>query len=182
MLDVLGGGSNEYISWQGSTGLWKVDGDDCQITKLLIDPNSIKTGWGKIEKGAAPDFAWAEVPGTKCAQPSEAHKPAFSVQVYVTTRFGASTDGVREWKSNGRASRDAIKGVWADIHNSAAANNGKWAVVEVESVERRQYGPANVAVPMLRLTGWAPVPSASTAAAAPPPPPAPVVAASEEFF
>jgi hypothetical protein len=44
---------------------WNVDGDACDLTKILIDPKSIRTGFAKIEKGVAPDYVWAEIAGER---------------------------------------------------------------------------------------------------------------------
>lgn len=182
MLDVLnemssGGG---YLSWGSQKNSWNVDGDTCAPTKILIDPQSLRTGFGKIEKGMAPDYVWAEVAGTKIEQPSPDHKPAFSLNAFVTTKYGAPLDGEREWASNSRASREGLKAVWESVHNGASENSGKWAVIELAGSEPMQVGPAMINVPIMKLAGWADKP----AAAEPAPQPMPVqeaVAAADAF-
>lgn len=182
MLDVLnetstGGG---YLAWGSQKNSWNVDGETCALTKILIDPQSIKTGFGKIEKGVAPDYVWAEVAGTKIESPSPDHKPAFSVNAFVTTKYGAPLDGEREWASNSRASREGLKAFWESVHNGASENSGKWAVIELAGSEPMQVGPAMINVPIMRLAGWADKP----AVAEPAPQPMPVqeaVAAADAF-
>ena len=182
MLDVLnepssGGG---YLSWGSVKNSWNVDGDTCALTKILIDPQSIKTGFGKIEKGVAPDYVWAEIAGTKIERPSPAHKPAFSVNTFVTTKYGAPLDGEREWSANSAASKIAVQKFWKELHNGASENSGKWAVIELAGSEQMQVGPALINVPIMKLAGWADKP----AVAEPAPQPMPVqeaVAAADAF-
>lgn len=182
MLEVLnetssGGG---YLSWGSNKNSWNVDGDACDLTKILIDPKSIRTGFAKIEKGVAPDYVWAEIAGEKIAQPSPDHKPAFSVNTFVTTKYGAPLDGERDWATNQRASREALKKFWESVHEGASENRDKWAVIEIAGSEQMQVGPALINVPIMRLAGWADKP----ANAQPIPEPMPVeeaVAAADAF-
>lgn len=182
MLDVLnetstGGG---YLSWGSQKNSWNVDGETCALTKMLIDPQSLKTGFGKIEKGVAPDYVWAEIAGTKIERPSPDHKPAFSVNTFVATKYGAPLDGEREWSANSAASKMAVQKFWEELHNDAATNPGKWAVIELAGSEPKNAGQAIINVPIMKLAGWADKP----AVAEPAPQPMPVqeaVAAADAF-
>jgi hypothetical protein len=151
--------SSEYLTWGSQMNTWKVDGENCALKKLLIDPNSIMTGFGKIEKGVAPDWVWASEPGTTIPQPTPEHKPAFSVSCYISQQQGANADGLRDWQSNSRAAREAIKAVWENIDKGAKDNAGKWAVVSCEGSTSMQVGPATINVPNLTLQGWAALPA-----------------------
>jgi len=185
MLEFLtGGGTAEYLTWGSQDDSFKVDGSACALSKILIDPNSIRTGFGKIEKGVAPDWVWAEIPGSKIQQPSPDHKPAFSVMTYVTAKYGAPIDGQREWQSNSRAAREAIKAIWEAVHKGAAENPGKWAVIAINGSSPMQVGPARINVPSMTLEGWANAPASVDAVPAMPPlPVAPEpTAASADIF
>ena len=172
-MDIFGSsGGGEWLSWKSDANAWDMDGESCSPAKLLIDPASIKTGWGMVKRGASPDFVWADVPGTTIQQPSPEHRTAFSVMVYCSSKQGAVKDGVREWRSNARANVDAIKRVWADIHAAASANPGKWAVVDVAGSEKVETKFKDINVPILKLSGWADVPAQSAPAPMPTPEPA----------
>jgi len=163
MLEVLSGSSAEFFSWGSQDATFKVDGEACDIKKFLVDPTSIRTGFGKLEKGSAPDWVWAEVAGTRIQKPSEEHKPAFSVLVYVTKDGGSPAEGYRDWQSNARAAREAIQSVWKEVHDGAAKNADKLAIIEVTGKRAEQVGPARINVPVLKVAGWAAKPGEAPA-------------------
>lgn len=176
--NIFGGGESAgWLSWKSDAKEWDVDGNKCQVSKILIDPQSIKTGWGHVERGQRPDFVWAEVAGTTMQRPSDKHKAAFEVQAYVSSKYGAPVDGVRPWRSNGAANLMAIKAIWRELATAAKDNPGKWAVISVTGSEMRETKFKPISVPVLKVDGFAPAPAAM---AAPPPPPAPVAPAVEE--
>ena len=150
-LDALDAGSGAYFSWGSQAKSWKIDGTECQLTGFMIEPTSIKTGYGKLGKNETPDWVWAEIPGTKMTPPSEDHKVAVYLDVYVTEADGAPSEGWKPWATNARASREAIKSIWAEIHSGAVKNKGKVAVVKVTGSKSKEFGPAVVNVPVLEL-------------------------------
>ena len=153
-FDALDAGSGAYFSWGSQANAWKIDGDEVQLTGFLIDPASIKTGFGKLATGEAPDWVWAEIPGTKMPPPSDDHKPAVYVDVYVTEEDGAPSEGWKPWATNARASREALKAIWRDVHAGVAKNKGRAAAVKVTGSKAVKFGPASVRVPQLELTGF----------------------------
>lgn len=153
--NALGGATTEYFSWASQDCTFKIDGMAESVTSFLIDPQSIRTGFGRLASGEAPDWVWAETPGMKIKQPSDEHKPAFGVYVYLTKESGSTATGSREWNSNGRAAREAIKGVWKEIDAQRKANEGKWASVDVSDIKKERFGQSPVInIPVLTLTGW----------------------------
>ena len=159
-LSVLNDGGSQYISFGSRDKCWFVDGVSCQLTKILIDPQSLRTGWGKIEKGTAPHFAWAEVAGTTIPKPSEDHLPAFGVFVYVATEHGASTTGWREWNTTQATARHVLINLWPNIESQAAQNPGCAAVISVNGThDHTSKGGQINAAPTLELLGWVPSPA-----------------------
>lgn len=159
----------EYIRFKPSVNAWFVDGDEIELKGLLIDPTSLKTGWGKIQEGEAPDWQWDERPGVKGSAPSQDHKRGFSVQVYIPEH------GWREWTTTGSGPKMGLEAVWPAIHNGAAANQGKVAKVKYNGATATAIGKGTTRVPQFELVGWADKPDAPVQAAAAPaePPPAP---------
>ena len=168
-FDALDAGTGAYFSWGSQSKAWKIDGVECQISGFMIDPASIKTGYGKLGKGEAPDWVWAEVPGTRMTPPSDDHKIATYIDVYVTEADGAPSEGWKPWATNAAASRAAQKRIWSDIHKGAVKNKGKVAVVKVTGSETKEFGPAVVNVPVLELVGFADRPGDAAVAPAPSP-------------
>ena len=48
-----------FIRYMPSTNGWFVGKDDeVDLKYFILNPTSVKTGWGKITKGEAPDWHW----------------------------------------------------------------------------------------------------------------------------
>jgi len=157
----------EYIRFKPSLNQWLVDGDEIDLKGLLIDPESLKTGWGKISEGVAPEWSWDERAGVKGTQPSPDHKRGFSVMVYLKDR------GWREWTTTGSGPKMGLEAVWPQIHNGAAANPGQVAKVKYNGATAQAVGKGQTRVPQFELVGWADKPEGDTPAPAPTPEPEP---------
>ena len=126
----------EYIRFKPSVNQWLVDGDEIDLKGLLIDPQSLKTGWGKISEGVAPEWNWDERPGVKGPKPSDDHKRGFSVMVFIPNA------GWREWTSTGSGPKMGLEAVWPAIHNGAASNADKMAMVAFNGAKAVAIGKA----------------------------------------
>ena len=75
------------------------------IKKFLLNPRSLKTGFGKLATGEAPHWVWSEIAGTTMDRPSDEHKPAFQLMVLLNEAHGSPVTGWREWVNEpGRSS------------------------------------------------------------------------------
>ena len=64
-LGLMSEGNSEYIRFKPSVNAWIADGDEVQREDVLLDPSSLKVGWGKITEGQAPEWSWDEKLGKK---------------------------------------------------------------------------------------------------------------------
>ncbi len=184
-LSVFDGGSGtEYISYKAQeTPHWKIDGVSADIKKFLLDPRSLKTGWGKLATGEAPHWVWADIAGTTMDKPSDEHKPAFQLMVLLNEAHGSPVTGWREWSTNQAGARHAIKAIWPGIDAGAKENPGKSAVIAITDYEGQKFGHATVTVPVFKIEAWVDTPGIVEAEPAPAPAPAPEpVAQSENVF
>ena len=185
-LSVFDGGSGtEYISYKAQeTPHWKIDGVSADLKKFLLDPQSLKTGWGKLASGEAPHWVWAEIAGTTIEKPTDNHnpasdyKPAFQLMLMLNAKNGSPVDGWREWSTNQAGARHAIKWLWPDIDSGAKENPGKSAGIEITGYEGQKFGPATVTIPVFAIAGWVDTPAQADAPAPAPEP----VAQSENVF
>ena len=127
-------GANEYVAFKSRDMHWVVDGEKADIKKILIDVDSIKTGFGKIQTGVAPEFVWADIPGTTIPRPSEDHAIAFQVKVYVSEKQGSPISGWRDWNSTQAGVREVFSRMWEDALEEAKSNPGKAAVVDLNGI------------------------------------------------
>ena len=138
----------EYFRFKPSVNAWVVDGDEIEFKGMGIDPGSLKTGWGKIQEGVAPEWQWDERPGVKSPNPGEGFKRGFSVKVYIKDY------GWREWTSTGSGPKMGLEAVWPAIHNGAASNQDKMAMVACHGAKAVAIGKGTTRVPEFELKGW----------------------------
>ena len=61
-----------FIRYMPSTNGWFVGKDDeVDLKYFILNPTSVKTGWGKITKGEAPDWHWDEALGKRAIRPGD---------------------------------------------------------------------------------------------------------------
>jgi hypothetical protein len=153
-FDALKSGGGNWFAWTSQGRTFKIDGEEVDIKRFLVDPTHIKTGWGKIQEGAPPEYVWADIPGTKIKCPGEGFKAAFEIMVYCAEEDGAPGDGWRPWATNAAASREAVTPIWASIETGGKENKGKVVEVEVTGSKSLKLGKATVNVPQLTLCNW----------------------------
>ncbi len=164
----LGSESVQFVAWKSQEKNWVIDGESCEITKILLDPDSVKTGQGKLAEGQAPEWIWNEYPGQK-VKLQEGFKKAFSCEIFISEKYGSPVSEYREWQSAQRASREALMKAWPDIEKDKENNKNKMVILGIEGSTPMQVGPAKINVPILKVEGWAKKPNGSEA-----PAPAPV--------
>lgn len=150
----------EYFRFKPSLNQWLVDGEEIDFKGMGIDPETLKTGWGKIAEGQAPEWQWDERPGVKSQQPDPDYKRGFSVMVYIKGY------GWREWTSTGSGPKMGLEAVWPSIHNAAASNAGKMAKVACHGSKAQAVGKGQTRVPQFELVGWEDKPEQNQAAPA----------------
>ena len=165
-------GEYNYLKWNARDKFWQINTDRCQPTKILIDPLSIKRGWGFLAPGQA-DFVWSDDAHISIKSPGPDYKRATGVSVYVSEKNGAPFDGWIDWRFIQVGSERALKAIWGDVDKAA---DGDVAVVEITGqVADTKVGKGSTSVPELRVVGYVARPAGQAdAAPAPAPAPAPV--------
>ena len=157
----------EYFRFKPSVNAWYVDGEEIEFKGMGVDPASLKTGWGKIAEGVAPEWVWDERAGVKGKQPDPDFKRGFSVMVFIPNA------GWREWTSTGSGPKMGLEAVWPAIHNGAASNADKMAMVSFNGAKAVAIGKGTTRVPEFELKGWKDKPTDQQEAAPAAPEPAP---------
>lgn len=175
-----GSGELQYLKWINNIAKFAVDGNDnilLDLKGIIVDPASLKTGWGYITRGAAPEWHWDEQPGVKGPEPDpkgpeyqDRFKRGFALDVFVPGT------GWRVWTTNAKGPGIGLENIWPAIHEGAKANQGKCAKLAFKGA--KDVDPMKI--PVFELTGWvdrpgdAPEAAAATPAqAAPAPAPTP---------
>ena len=164
MLDLDNGAGGEYIRFKPSVNEWVIDGEAFDLKAMSINPASLKTGWGKIQEGEAPDWRWDEQVGVKGPRPDDDFKRGFSVMVHI------KDVGWREWSANGTGANMGLRNIWPSIHEGMADNQGKVAGLKYTGSKSETVGKGSTRVPNFEFVKWLPFPQGDEAVASTTPP------------
>lgn len=195
MLNLSSGGG-AYVRFSAAANAWFVSGEEISFNQCLLDPTSLRTGWGHIEAGMAPDWGWDDTPGARSKAPSSNHKRGFSLFLFLKGH------GWREWATTSAGSNMGLEALWPAVAEQQGANAGKVAVLAYGGSTAQKVGKGTTRVPNFSVVKWivdpegersgqmaaAPVaiavpspaapPAATPAEHVPPPPPKSVVPSS----
>ena len=173
-FDVFDGGevSSSFLNWRATERSFQIGKESCELKKFLIDPTSLRTGWGLISAEGG-NFVWADVAGTSVAKPpaigDQEYKPAFELHCYVSQKHGAPMDGWVEWRTNTRGARDGLHAIWEEVHEQSKEHLGESVVIGLVGMETVKFKKGSTVVPTFKILGWGtpPEPRADVAAAQP---------------
>jgi hypothetical protein len=184
------GSGNSYIRFAPQANAWtNRDGEEIQLKKVVMDLDSVQTGWLMIGAGVR-DWQPDEVLGAKSQSPGEGYKRGFVVTLY------SKELGLVDWSANAYGPCKGFEKIYNDCDKAAGDNEGKLPVIEYVNSTAEKVGKGNTRVPNFKLAGWVARPAGMSADGEdfvePEPAPAPVRKASkpapapvmddEEFF
>ena len=158
MSDLLGLNdnmdNNYFIRFLASANCWKTGDEEVELTKILLDPTSVKSGWGKIQEGLAPDWHWDEELGVRGLRPGDTeddkmlYKRGFSVDLY------SKELGVRTWSSTSAGATKGFLKLYTDLNEQLSANENKVAVIEYLGSDAIAIGKGHSRIPNFKILGW----------------------------
>lgn len=150
MLDLnLSTISTRYLRYLPSLDKWQLGKDDFDMKakQITLLPATVKTGWGKMAEGQAPEWTWDEAPGRRGSQPSMDHKRGFAITLLVD---GEETD----WSSTGTGPVMGFQTLFSDVQAGMANNPGKVPVIEYTSSEAHKVGKGTTRKPLFKIVKW----------------------------
>jgi len=129
-LGLMSEGSSEYIRFKPSVNAWIADGDELQLEDVLLDPSTLKVGWGKITEGQAPEWTWDEKLGKKSPSPSPEHRRGFSVMLKI--------------KDKG----------WQVVGLQVKENTGKAVLLKYTGARMEKIGQGTTRIPEFQVKSW----------------------------
>jgi len=153
--------SSYCIRYMAGNDTWVAGEEVIDVKKFLCDPESIRTGWGKIQKGLSPVWFWNDKPqvwssrpgkeaGIKSEEESTEFKMGFKVDMF------SSSFGLRTWSSTGKGAREGFEALYVAILTGLDDNKGKVPVVEYTgslAVNVGGYG-ATTRLPQFKIERW----------------------------
>ena len=144
-----------FIRYMPSANGWFSGKDhEIDLKYFMLNPSSVKTGWGKITKGEAPDWHWDEALGKRAIRPGDTeeekmnYKRGFSVDMFI------QEEGLRVFSTTTTGSNIGFENLYSEIHAQQAENVGKFPVVEYTGSEAIKIGKGNTRVPQFKLVKW----------------------------
>jgi hypothetical protein len=150
LLGLNNGGGGAYVRFLPSVNSWQFQGKEIALDSIVFDHESVKTGWGKMAEGQAPEWTWDAALGKGGPQPSPDHKRGFSVRMWT------KATGTVEWSSNGTGPAMGFETLWTAIVAGMDANPGQVPVVKFTGSTPMKVGKGNTRVPNFTVERWVP--------------------------
>lgn len=153
-LGLTSDGGGQFLRFAASVNGWFVDGVEVDIKGMTLDPSSLKTGWGRIQEGVAPDWQWDEKLGVRSTLPTPEHRRGFSIQCFI------KDVGWREWSANTVGALMGLTALWSNIDPQLKENQGKAVQVAYKGSTAEQKGKGTTRIPNFEIVKWVTMPTA----------------------
>ena len=173
MLNLTSAGDGNYLRFLASANEWQHNKTAISLKHFVLDMGSVRTGWGKMAEGVAPDWQWDEVAGRSGKQPSPEHRRGFSVDVFI------KGVGKLEWATISVGSAMGFEKLYVEAFKLLDASPQNVPVVEYTGSAAIKVGKGNTRRPDFTIVKWIPrnsIPWDAEAAPAAPAAPAPTAA------
>jgi hypothetical protein len=148
-LSSNSGSGNSYIRFAPQANAWtNRDGEEIQLKKVVMDLDSVQTGWLMIGAGVR-DWQPDEVLGAKSQSPGEGYKRGFVVTLY-SKELGQRVD----WSANSYGVCKGFEKIYNEADKAAGDNRGKLPVIEYVNSTPEKVGKGNTRVPNFKLVSW----------------------------
>ena len=142
------GSGNSYIRFAPQANAWtNRDGEEIQLKKVVMDLDSVQTGWLMIGAGVR-DWQPDETLGAKSQSPGEGYKRGFVVTLY------SKELGLVDWSANAYGPCKGFEKIYNECEKAAGDNGGKLPVIEYVNSTAEKVGKGNTRVPNFKLVSW----------------------------
>jgi len=142
------GSGNSYIRFAPQANAWtNRDGEEIQLKKVVMDLDSVQTGWLMIGAGVR-DWQPDDVLGAKSQSPGEGYKRGFVVTLY------SKELGLVDWSANAYGPCKGFEKIYSEAAKAAGISDGKLPVIEYVNSTAEKVGKGNTRVPNFKLAGW----------------------------
>jgi hypothetical protein len=151
-----------YMRYKPQTGTFETRGEPFPFTQAVFDLDQIKTGWGLIQRGQAPEWVYDDSIEKRAPKPTSEGdwRRGFTVDVYSRVMFG-DEEPVKTWSTNTAGANKGIAALYAEWEKSKEPN--KLPVVEFVGTTEH-YG--NSRVPNFKIVKYVDRPAALSPAPA----------------
>ena len=135
-----------FIMHKNADKTWNAGGEVVSLDKIMICPDTIKTGWGMWN--GSYETKYSDTPFVKIPKPEEGYKEAFSMNIYTN-------DKQYLWSRFSFGEYQAFKKLAVEFYKDIEANKGKVPVFEYTNThEVIELKALNINVPLFTFLGW----------------------------
>ena len=136
-----------FIMHKNADKNWHAGGEVVGLDKIMICPNTIKTGWGMWN--GSYETKYSDVPFVKIPKPEEGFKEAFSMNIYT------NDNKQYLWSRFSFGEYQAFKKLAVEFYKDIETNKGKVPVFEYTNThEVIELKALNINVPLFKFLGW----------------------------
>ena len=136
-----------FIMHKNADKNWYAGGEVVNLDKIMICPDTIKTGWGMWN--GSYETKYSDVPFVKIPKPEEGYKEAFSMNIYT------NDNKQYLWSRFSFGEYQAFKKLAVQFYKDIEANKGKVPVFEYTNThEVIELKALNINVPLFKFLGW----------------------------
>ena len=136
-----------FIMHKNADKTWNAGGEVVSLDKIMICPDTIKTGWGMWN--GSYNTTYADVPFVKIPKPEDGYKEAFSMNIYT------NDNKQYLWSRFSFGEYQAFKKLAVQFYKDIEANKGKVPVFAYTNThEVIELKALNINVPLFTFLGW----------------------------
>jgi hypothetical protein len=136
-----------FIMHKNADKNWYAGGEVVNLDKIMICPDTIKTGWGMWN--GSYETTYADTPFVKIPKPEEGFKEAFSLNIYTNEKK------MFLWSRFSFGEYQAFKKIAIQFYQDIEANKGKVPVFQYTNQHEELILKAiTVNIPLFTFLGW----------------------------
>ena len=136
-----------FIMHKNADKTWNAGGEVVSLDKIMICPDTIKTGWGMWN--GSYETKYSDTPFVKIPKPEDGYKEAFSMNIYTNDNKQFL------WSRFSFGEYQAFKKLAVEFYKDIEANKGKVPVFEYTNThEVIELKALNINVPLFKFLGW----------------------------
>ncbi len=135
-----------FIMHKNADKNWYAGGEVVSLDKIMICPDTIKTGWGMWN--GTYETTYADTPFIKIPKPEEGYSEAFSINIFTNDKQKFL------WSRFSFGEYQAFKKMAVQFYKDIEANKGKVPVFQVGGYEVIELKALNVNIPLFEFLGW----------------------------
>lgn len=136
-----------FIMHKNADKNWYAGGEVVGLDKIMICPDTIKTGWGMWN--GSYETKYSDTPFVKIPKPEDGYKEAFSMNIYT------NDNKQYLWSRFSFGEYQSFKKLAVEFYKDIEANKGKVPVFEYTNThEVIELKALNINVPLFKFLGW----------------------------